>query len=86
MDKTSPDASAERLRRQRNLFGAIAMCSLASIAFAVPRKLANYRELKAVNAHITDMQSAIVRAQRDITAVEDQIRDVQREIGIQATK
>ena len=54
------DERAARLRRQRNLFAALAAFSLASIGFAVPRKAANHRELKALGGRLVELQASIV--------------------------
>ena len=69
-----------RLRVQRNLFATLAVCSIASIALALPRKVASYRELKAVNAHLVELQATIVWEQQQIRDTQDQILQVQREI------
>lgn len=76
-------AEEERLRRlrmQRNLFAVLAVCSVASIGFAVPQKIASYRELKAVNEHLVELQAAIVRNQQLVRETQDQILQVQGEI------
>lgn len=72
--ETIPDnGEAGRLRRQRNLFAAAAALALASIGLAVPRKVAQYRELKAANAHLVELQAAIVDTQRQIRAAQEDI-------------
>jgi hypothetical protein len=81
MASTVPDEQkAARLRRQRNLFAAIALCALASIGLAVPRKLSNYRELKEVDARLIWLQAEIVGTRQDIKNAEDKILGVQRAI------
>ena len=74
------DEGVRRLRRQRNLFATIAVCSLASIGLAVPRKVASYRELKAANAHLVEMQAAIVSTQRQIKMAQEEIQGYQQAI------
>jgi hypothetical protein len=74
------DEDVTRLRRQRNLFATIAICSLASIGLSVPRKISNYRELKAVNAHVVELQASIVYTQQQIQTVENRIIGIQLEI------
>jgi hypothetical protein len=74
------DAGIGRLRRQRNLFAAVAIFSLASIGLAVPRKIANYRELKAANSHLVELQTGIVDAQRQIRAAQEEILGYQQTI------
>jgi hypothetical protein len=82
MASTAPDdEKVGLLRRQRNLFAAVAVASLLSIGLAVPRKVANYRELKAVNEHLVELQAAIVDSQRQLLSVEGQILEGQRAIG-----
>jgi hypothetical protein len=71
---------AERLRRQRNLFAAIALCALASIGLAVPRKLSNFRELREVDARLIWLQSEIASTRQDIRGVEDKILGAQQAI------
>ena len=70
-----------RLRRQRNLFSVLAICSMASIGLAVPRKVAAIRELKAVNAHLVDLQAQIVQNQQLTRDVQNQILEVQKQIA-----
>jgi hypothetical protein len=74
------DAGIGRLRRQRNLFAAIAVCALASVGVAIPRKLSNYRDLKAANSHLVELQAAIVDAQRQIKAAQEDILGYQQTI------
>ena len=62
------------LRMQRNLLAALAACAIASIALALPHKLATHRELKALNVRLVELQASIVHEQQ-------QIRDTQGEIG-----
>jgi len=62
-----------RLRSQRNLLAALAVCAIASVGFAVPRRLASHRELKAVNDRLVELQSAIVQNQREIRGAQEQI-------------
>jgi hypothetical protein len=69
-----------RLRMQRNLFSAIAAAALAATGLALPRRVADYRELKAVHARVVELQANIVVAQRQIREAEDQILAVQQEI------
>jgi hypothetical protein len=86
MASTVPDDhEIGRLRRQRNLFAAVAACALASIGLWVPRKLANYRELKAANAHLVELQASIVSAQRKIMTAQEEIQGYQQTVrAIQA--
>ena len=76
----------DRLRRQRNLFATLAALLLASICLAVPRKLATYRELKAVNARLVELQLAIVQKQQQIRETEDRIERTQRDIAYRIAK
>jgi septal ring factor EnvC (AmiA/AmiB activator) len=69
-----------RLRRQRNLFATLAVCSVASIGFAFPRKIAAIREQKAVNAQLVELQTEIVQNQQQTRDVEKQILAVEQEI------
>lgn len=70
-----------RLRVQRNLLAALAACALASIAFALPRKLASHRELKALNERLVELQAAIVLDQQRLRDTQEQIGWVQAEIA-----
>jgi hypothetical protein len=70
-------AEEGRLRRQRNLLAALAVCTVASVGFAVPRRLASHRELKAVNDRLVELQAAIVQNQRQIRAAQEQIQGYQ---------
>jgi hypothetical protein len=74
------EQKAASLRRQRNLFAVIAICAVASIALAVPRKLSNYRELREVDARLIWLQAEIVGTRQDIQGVEDKILAVQQAI------
>jgi hypothetical protein len=65
---------------QRNLFATLAICSIASIGLALPRKVRSYRELKAANEHLVGLQEAIVANQQRIRDTQEQILQVQREI------
>jgi hypothetical protein len=78
-NETQEEGEAGRLRRQRNLFRAVAAVAVASIGAALPRKVANYRELRAANAHVVELQAEIVDAQRHIRIAQEQI------LGYQAT-
>jgi hypothetical protein len=69
-----------RFRTQRNLFAILAVCSIASIGLALPRKVASYRELKAANERLVGLQEAIVENQQRIRDTQDQILLIQREI------
>jgi hypothetical protein len=81
MASIEPEQETVRhLKRQRDLFAAIAICSLGLIGLAVPRKAENNRELRAVNSHLLALQASIVDTQRQIRVIEDQILGVQREI------
>jgi hypothetical protein len=81
MESLVKDEETEnRLRRQRNFFAAIAIFALASIGVAIPRKVSNYRELRATNAHLVELQTAIIDTQWHIRSVEGELLDVQREI------
>jgi hypothetical protein len=68
------------LRRQRNLYAILAVVSIAAIGFAVPRKLASYRELKSVNDRLVKLQAAIVANQDSTREVQRQILEVQQDI------
>jgi|HubBroStandDraft_4_1064222.scaffolds.fasta_scaffold1260392_2 hypothetical protein len=74
------EENARRLRMQRNLLAALAACAIASIALALPRKLANHRELKALNERLVELQASIVQTQEQIRDTQDQIVRVQGEI------
>lgn len=87
MANTVPDDEKDgRFRRQRNLFAAVAVCSLALGALAVPRKIARHRELRALNDRIVALQRSIVIDQLTIREVEKQILDVQQQIRSQPSK
>jgi len=72
---------AGHLRRQRDLFAAIAACLLVATGLALPRKIAIHRELKALNGRLVELQAAIVDIQQQIRAAEGQLVEVQQEIG-----
>jgi hypothetical protein len=81
MDSTAPDEGGlGRLRRQRNLFAALTACLLASIALALPRRVASHRELAALNARLVELQATIIGRQQQILATEGQILAAQQEI------
>ncbi len=67
-----------RLRRQRNVFAVLAACSLALIGASVPRKVANYRELKAANDRLVELQASIVGTQRQIRTAQEEIAGYQQ--------
>jgi uncharacterized protein YbbK (DUF523 family) len=77
----SEEKKVDRLRSQRNLFSVLAVCTVVSIGFAVPRKVAAIREFKAVNARLVDLQYAIVGNQILTREVQSQILEVQRQIA-----
>jgi hypothetical protein len=74
------EQKAARLMGQRNLFALIALCALASIGLAVPRKLSNYRELKEVDARLIWLQAETVGTRQDIKDAEDKILGIQKAI------
>lgn len=74
------------MRKQRNLYATLAICSIAAIAFAVPRKVASYRELKSANTQLVALQRAIVEEQRQIREVQEKIVKVQQEIRSQVSR
>jgi TolA-binding protein len=76
----SKNEMMSQLLRQRNLFAVLAACFVASIGFAVPRKIASYRESNAVDNRIVELQEAIVRTQQHIRDIEAQITRDQQEI------
>jgi hypothetical protein len=71
--EATEEARIRRLRSQRNLLAALAVCTVASAGLAVPRRLASHRELKAVNNRLVELQAAIVQNQRTIRGAEEQI-------------
>lgn len=82
MHRSEPEVTyAARLRRQKNLFSTIAVCALAATGLALPRKVANYRELKAVNAHLLELQRSIVRTQQQIIDTQNQLTIIQKDIA-----
>jgi hypothetical protein len=82
MESAAPDEpEMERLRRQRNLFAAAALAMLASVALAVPRRVASHAELKTLDANLIELQREIVEVQRQIRVAQVQITAVQDEIG-----
>jgi hypothetical protein len=87
MASTVPDEErAARLRRQRNLFAAIAALAVASIGLAVPRRVASHRELHALNARLVELQYAIVDVQRQIRDTQGEIVRAQDEIKKRGAK
>jgi uncharacterized protein YbbK (DUF523 family) len=77
----SEEQEIGRLRKQRNLFSVLAICSVASIGFAFPRKIAAIRELKAVNSHLVELQAEIVQNQQQTRDVQSRILEVQKQIA-----
>jgi septal ring factor EnvC (AmiA/AmiB activator) len=73
-------SAVRRLRVQRNLFAALAVCALAAMGFAIPRKLASYRELRAVNQHLVQLQRDIVENQQQTRETQEQILQSQQEL------
>jgi hypothetical protein len=76
---------ARRLKRDRNRFavGAVLMIAIA-MALALPRRVRRYREQKAVNtellelqAHIRVMQGRVVEVEQKITATQLEIKKLQ---------
>lgn len=71
-----------RLRRERNLFAATALLLIAiAMALSWPRHLQRYREHKALNTELLDLQAQInsmqrttIDNQREITSMQDEIR------------
>jgi hypothetical protein len=81
MKGTTQDGEKIRLLRvQRDLFAAGAVCFLVSIGFALPRAITSYRELKAINVYLANLQGAIVESQQQIRTVQREILRVQLEI------
>jgi hypothetical protein len=79
--RATGEGEGARLRAQRNLFAVLAVCLLGSMATAVPRKLASYRELKAANTRLVALQAAVADNQQRIRDIQEQILKVQREIS-----
>jgi uncharacterized protein YbbK (DUF523 family) len=74
------EQKVRRVKSQRKLFITISICTIASIGLSVPRKVANYRQLKAVNDRLVELQGDIVYTQQQIRLVEDELLAAQREI------
>jgi len=70
----------ERWRKQRNQFYVGAICGVASLLLVVPGRIRKYRELKAVNAQLVDLQHAIDSHQRLIRAVQADLIQTQQQI------
>jgi len=69
-----------RLKVQRNWYATLAVCSLACIGFALPTKIAHYRELKAIDAHLVDLQATIVLYQQRTSVAQNEILKMQQQI------
>jgi uncharacterized membrane protein YccC len=80
------EENAGRLRAQRILFSALAALALASIALALPRKLASHRELKMLSERLVELQASIVQSQQHIRETQDEIAKVQAELTKDAAK
>ena len=80
-EHAAEEGAIGRLRRQRNLCAALAVCSVASIGLALPHRVSSYRELKAVNEHLIELQAAIVQNQQQTRDAQAQILQVQREMA-----
>ena len=71
-----------RLRRERNRFGTCAVLLVAvSLSIALPRKVAQYRQLKRLNEEIVSLQGAIGAANRELGETQREIGVVQQEIS-----
>jgi hypothetical protein len=79
----SQSALANEIRRfekQRNLLVVLAACALLSITFAVPQRVAVYREHRSLNARLIELQASIVANQKHAIEVQSEIANDQREI------
>jgi hypothetical protein len=69
-----------RFEKQRNLFIVLAGCSIISIAFAVPRRVAVYNEHRLLNARLIELQTSIVADQKQTVEIQAEIESDQLEI------
>jgi hypothetical protein len=74
------------LRKQRDVLAVFAILLICSSAFAVPRKLASYRELRDVNGHLVDLQALIVANQAATRDIQRQIIATQTELARRIAK
>jgi septal ring factor EnvC (AmiA/AmiB activator) len=79
-------AWVERAKLQRNLFAVLALSFLVSIGFALPRRVANFRASKSVNAQLLELQTSIEETQNRTRAVQTQITALQQEIKLMTAK
>ncbi len=75
------EGEIRRLKRERNAFAVLAICCVASIGFAVPRKVSSYRELERANDRLIELQQAVVANQQRTRDMEAETLKVQREIS-----
>jgi len=75
-----------RFEKQRNFFLVLAACSLLSITFAEPRRVAIYSEHRSLNARLIELQASIVANQKQTTEVQAEIERDQREIEKRLTR
>ena len=75
----APDAN---WRRERNIFAVVAVVIVAlTLAIALPRRVQDYRRLKALNEELINLQHSIGEVQREIVRVQGEILEGQRRIS-----
>ncbi len=73
----------QRLRRQRNAALAFAVIALAAgVGLSLPRSLARYRELRAMQAELVNLQSVINSIQEQNLREQVRLREVQGQIAV----
>lgn len=71
-----------RIRRQRNLYGVLAVLLLVlTMAATLPTTLKKRHQLESTNNELLQLQATIHRTQDQITRVETQITKVEAEIN-----
>jgi uncharacterized protein YlxW (UPF0749 family) len=69
------------LRRQRNALATIAVAvTCLMLAVALPRRIRDYRQQRAMQHELVKLQAAIVSVQSQIRRVQDEIRQAQRQL------
>jgi hypothetical protein len=80
------DASPKGLLRQRNIFLSCSILSLASIAFALPHRITQFRQRRHLDERLVNLQAQIVAKQLEITGLEKLIKAAQQEIRTNLSK
>jgi len=80
------EANTRRLRLERNLFAAFAICCLAAAAATLPWRVASHRELRELNGRLSGLQAALLERQDRIRFTQDQIHQVERLIDKERSK